>query len=770
MTRGGFFDDRCNAVVVRAGRDRGLHGSPGDRGFLGALVRPLQAAGAPAGEARARVRRALQARQREFRHQPGAGRLVQPEVDSLRRGLRRRQRGGPVHGRAARGCAERLPRPAVPNPRRDRAPLGARGPGARPAVARRGVAAQRHRARPVARRGAPGPRRDPPRPPRRRARAHALQHAGPGRTPAIDLPARARAPAGFRDRQGPAAHRPPRAAHPPRPQRPPGAPGGRQPPRRAPRLRPGDAPAPRDRQARPHVPQRHRAREDPVGVRDGVRGARARHRIPQPVVHAPLLTPGQTGVRAGSDPVPVWSYDGRMVTVPTGRLQHSADGTPFSPRFQDVYHASHGGIAQARHVFLAGNELPARWASRERFVILETGFGLGVNFLAAWDAWRRDPRRPARLHFISVESEPFTRADLSAALAPFAEFEELARALASVWPPPLAGFHRLHFDAGNVILTLLRGDARKMLPQLVAEVDAFFLDGFSPAKNPGIWSPEVVREVARFAAPGATLATWTVAGGVRAALADAGFTVDKREGFGAKREMLVGELKSRAPGHGNPHERRAVIVGAGLAGTVSAERLAARGWEVALVDARADRSVSAVGLVRPIANLRDALNARVSRSAFLYALQHYRALQHDGYHLVWNRSGVLQLAENDAESSRFAAIARSHGYPASFLEFVDAARASELAGRKVRGAGWWFPDGAWVSPESLAVASLARAGDKVNRHIGRPVARIERERSEWRALDADDRVIAEAPGLVVANAVDARRLLPEARLTLSSVR
>ncbi len=393
-----------------------------------------------------------------------------------------------------------------------------------------------------------------------------------------------------------------------------------------------------------------------------------------------------------------------------------------------------------------------------------------MNFLAAWDAWRRDPRRPARLHFISVESEPFTRADLSAALAPFAEFEELARALASVWPPPLAGFHRLHFDAGNVILTLLLGDARQMLPQLVAEVDAFFLDGFSPAKNPGIWSPEVVRELARFAAPGATLATWTVAGGVRAALADAGFTVDKREGFGAKREMLVGEFKSRAPGHGNPHERRAVIVGAGLAGTVSAERLAARGWEVALVDARADRSVSAVGLVRPIANLRDALNARVSRSAFLYALQHYRALQHDGYHLVWNRSGVLQLAENDAESSRFAAIARSHGYPASFLEFVDAARASELAGRKVRGAGWWFPDGAWVSPESLAVASLARAGDKVKRHMGRPVARIEREGSEWRALDADDRVIAEAPVLVVANAVDARRLLPEARLTLSSVR
>jgi tRNA 5-methylaminomethyl-2-thiouridine biosynthesis bifunctional protein len=459
-----------------------------------------------------------------------------------------------------------------------------------------------------------------------------------------------------------------------------------------------------------------------------------------------------------------------MVTVPTARLERSADGTPFSIQFQDVYHSSQGGLEQARHVFLAGNGLPLRWQSRDTFVILETGFGLGVNFLAAWDAWRGDARRPARLHFISVESQPFTREDLAAALAPFAAIEALARALGAVWPPPLAGFHRLHFDGGNVILTLLFGEARDMLPQLVARIDAFFLDGFSPAKNPGMWSPEVVREIARLAAPGATLATWTVAGGVRAALADAGFQVEKRAGFGAKREMLAGRLEARVAAHEENRSRHAVVIGAGLAGTLSAERLAARGWSIDLVDAREERSTTAVGVVRPIANLRDAVNARISRSAFLYALQHYRALQHDGYHLVWNRIGVLQLADDDDEARRFAAIAQSHGYPASFLEFVDAERAAALAGRAVRGAGWWFPEGAWISPESLAVASLARAGEKVKRHMGRQAARIEREGAAWRALDANDRVIAEAPILILANAVDAARLLPQARLTLSSVR
>ncbi|MGZ5046988.1 MAG: bifunctional tRNA (5-methylaminomethyl-2-thiouridine)(34)-methyltransferase MnmD/FAD-dependent 5-carboxymethylaminomethyl-2-thiouridine(34) oxidoreductase MnmC [Usitatibacter sp.] len=459
-----------------------------------------------------------------------------------------------------------------------------------------------------------------------------------------------------------------------------------------------------------------------------------------------------------------------MVTVPTARLERSADGTAFSPEFQDVYHSSHGALQQARHVFLAGNDLPARWGGRDSFVIVETGFGLGVNFLAAWEAWRADPARSHRLHFVSIEARPFAREDLAAALEPFAELEAFANALLEAWPPPFAGFHRLHFDAGHVILTLLFGEAGAILPQLVARADAFFLDGFSPARNPGMWSPAVVRELARLAAPGATLATWTVAGGVRTALADAGFAIEKRPGFAAKREMLTGRREGAGPGVEGTRNRQAVVVGAGLAGTLASERLASRGWDVALVDAREERSAAAVGLVRPIANLRDAVNAQVSRSAFLYALQHYRALERDGHRLAWKRCGVLQLADGEDEASRFAAIAHSQGYPTEFLAYVDAEAARAIAGRGVRGPGWWFPGGAWVAPASLADASLARAGGKIGRLIGRHVARIEREGSAWRALDADGRVIAEAAVMVMANAADAKRLMPDARLALSRVR
>lgn len=457
------------------------------------------------------------------------------------------------------------------------------------------------------------------------------------------------------------------------------------------------------------------------------------------------------------------------VSLTPAQLAFTDAGTPYSEAYADVYHAEHGALAQSRHVFLEGTRLRERWHGREAFVVLETGFGIGLNFLAAWDAMRADTGRPRRLHFISVEMHPFGREDLRAALARHPEVAPLAHALVEAWPPPVAGFHRIHFDNGQVILTLLLGDAKELLPQLEARVDAFFLDGFAPARNPGIWSPETVRALAAQAAPGATFATWSVAQGVRAALADAGFHVERAAGFAPKREMLRGAWRGEGARRAEPN-RNAVVVGSGLAGLLCADRLAARGWEVSLLDARPSRESAAVGIVRPIANLRDALNARLSRSAFLYSLQHFLALQKDGYHLQWDRCGVLQLADDDDEAARFEAIARSQGYPPSLLRYVDAGEASAISGHAHARGAWHFPSGGWVSLPSLAIATLARAGPRVRTIHARPVARVEREGADWRALDGDGRVIAEAPVLILANAADAKRLAPDARLSLSPVR
>ncbi|MDA0190182.1 MAG: tRNA (5-methylaminomethyl-2-thiouridine)(34)-methyltransferase MnmD, partial [Proteobacteria bacterium] len=208
-----------------------------------------------------------------------------------------------------------------------------------------------------------------------------------------------------------------------------------------------------------------------------------------------------------------------MTLVPATLLR-AADGTPRSDVYDDVYHSAAGALGQARHVFLAGNGLPERWRGRERFAVLETGFGLGGNFLATWAAWRADPQRCERLHFVSCEKHPFTAADIAAVHATLLAAPDgadvlapLAAQLRARWPLLVPGFQRLHFDAGRVTLTLLLGDATRLLPQLDPGdgIDAFFLDGFSPAKNPDLWSPALLGQFARLAAPGATLATWSVA-------------------------------------------------------------------------------------------------------------------------------------------------------------------------------------------------------------------------------------------------------------------
>lgn len=227
-------------------------------------------------------------------------------------------------------------------------------------------------------------------------------------------------------------------------------------------------------------------------------------------------------------------------------LQFAADGTPFSPLYDDVYHSASGGIAQARHVFLAGNDLPRRWQGRSTFVIAETGFGLGLNFLCTWQAWRSDPRRCEVLQFISAEKHPLVGDDLYRAHSAWPGLEREAAELRAHWPGLGGGEHRIALDEGRVVLRLLFGDAVECLSLLDAAVDAFYLDGFSPAKNPELWSLAVFRQLARLSAPAATLATWSVAGHVRRGLQDAGFAVERRSGFAGKRQMLVGWRSARS--------------------------------------------------------------------------------------------------------------------------------------------------------------------------------------------------------------------------------
>jgi len=206
-------------------------------------------------------------------------------------------------------------------------------------------------------------------------------------------------------------------------------------------------------------------------------------------------------------------------------------GVPVSTRFDDPYFSLGDGLAETRHVFLAGNDLPARF--RSGFQIAELGFGTGLNLLTALLAWRASGV-PGALHFTSFEAFPLTAPTMARALAAFPEIRAIADPVLAQWGQgPTIRLADLHAD-------IVIGDARHTLPAWDGRANAWFLDGFSPAKNPELWSPALMAEVARHTAPGGSFATYTAAGHVRRALSDAGFTVDRRPGHGRKRHMTAG--------------------------------------------------------------------------------------------------------------------------------------------------------------------------------------------------------------------------------------
>ena len=226
------------------------------------------------------------------------------------------------------------------------------------------------------------------------------------------------------------------------------------------------------------------------------------------------------------------------------RLELNAEGVPWSAAYGDVYHSASGAAEQTEHVFLAGNGLPARWQAARDFVIVETGFGLGLNFLHTWQRWREMRLPGGHLHFLSVEKHPFSREDLVLAHDHAGVPAELACLLQARWPDLSPGLHHLEFEAEALTLSLGFGEAIELLPCLKTRADAVFLDGFSPAQNPDMWSAGIFEALAALSHAGTTLATWSVAGRVRAGLREAGFAVDKVPGFGSKRQMLTGKRQS----------------------------------------------------------------------------------------------------------------------------------------------------------------------------------------------------------------------------------
>lgn len=401
------------------------------------------------------------------------------------------------------------------------------------------------------------------------------------------------------------------------------------------------------------------------------------------------------------------------------------DGLPESARFGDVYFSRDNGLEETRYVFLKHNGLPERFRDlpdQSAFVIAETGFGTGLNFLAAWQEWRENrPDNGSVLHFISAERYPLRRNDLKRALDLWPDLTPLATELLANYPPLVRGTHRLVLDGGCVRLTLYFGDVLDAWEALSFTADAWFLDGFAPALNPDMWLDHAMALIRGHSKPGTTLATFTAVGRIRRALGNEGFEMRKTPGYGRKRDMIAGVLPGAGTGTTSAPSGSVAVIGAGIAGALLARNLASRGVAVTLIDAEQQPGAGASGNLQGAMYVKLGVEFNAQTELALSALTFGQRAYEPYRDRFWHPTGLLQLAWSSQEQDRQTRFLARNQYPEELLFPVDSATASELTGTSITMGGLWFPNNGWLSPaeacQELASHPLieCRLGTRIER-------------------------------------------------------
>lgn len=434
-------------------------------------------------------------------------------------------------------------------------------------------------------------------------------------------------------------------------------------------------------------------------------------------------------------------------------------GIACSDRYEDLYHSASGALEQAQYVFLQGNGLPERWRGRDQFTILETGFGLGHNFLATWKAWQDDEQRSHRLHFVSFEAHPFSALDLAQMLEKTAGvLPELVSQLIAQWPLLLPGVHRLEFEDGQVTLTLFFGDIAQTSRRMQCYADAFYLDGFAPRVNPSMWTRALFGQLVRMAALNATAATWCAAAQVRKDLEDAGFIVDRYPGFAFKRHMIRAKLRPHL-GHGyvSKPTMPVLIVGGGIAGAATAYALAQRGIASQIYDPVFAQDLGGAHLghaavaMTPIITNDDAPRARLSRAGILRAWQRWQpfigsSIQHCG-------AFVPSLSAEEAEINQKTL--QKLGFDTNWVQYRDPHTASQLAQTDFSFGALHFPSAAFVQPQQLLRQLLRHS---LITPIAQTVTELRPHANGWELI-TDHHHHAVSQQVVIANSVGVRTLM-----------
>ncbi len=456
------------------------------------------------------------------------------------------------------------------------------------------------------------------------------------------------------------------------------------------------------------------------------------------------------------------------------------DGQPYSELFDDIYYSSSdsedvSGEGEFQHVFFKHNGLPERWQGRKNFVIAELGFGSGLNCILTIREWLKhcaECNKEKTLHYIAIEKYPFSAATIVELIARYPELKPLCDELLENYPPAIETTHSRRLFDNRVHIHFKFMDVCNALENHRLNVDAWFLDGFSPAKNPNMWSQKLFDLIAQNSDDGATCSTYTCAGLVKRNLKKSGFVVNKVTGFGKKREMLVAELpvskKSVAqandittsslkykdkpwfepPLPGPVTIKSATIIGAGIAGLSLAYALVQRGWMVTIIDKKNDTIKEASSNPAPIVYPRLSINNDIDTeffiAAYCYALYLFKSLQKKSHRQFWFDDGLLQLMDE----KRISQIIKKFQFNSDFISVVEDLTGTTPAGEKEQVTVNYASAGV-VLPAILYDVLKSECGSKLN-IIDEEVTRINYDGKKWQCIYASQ-IIKEAETLIIAN-------------------
>lgn len=433
-------------------------------------------------------------------------------------------------------------------------------------------------------------------------------------------------------------------------------------------------------------------------------------------------------------------------------LAWDQDGVPRSETYGDVYFSVADGLAESRAVFLQGCGLPQAWADRSHFVVAELGFGTGLNILALLQLWQAEGPATGHLHIFSIEAHPLTADEAIRALRAWPELADLSALLIGQWPGQARGVHRIDLPHLRVVIDVAVMEVEAALTSWTGFADAWFLDGFSPALNPQMWRDEVLALVAARSAPGARLATFTVAGAVRRGLAAHGFNVDKRPGFGRKRERLEAVWPGQARSDSSKAAPVVAVIGAGIAGTALVRAFAHAGIGVQLFEAE-HAGAGASG--NPAALMTPRLDAGAGLAGLLHA-QAYRHAQG-----VYRREtpqailaeGVMQLETTAADSRRFDIIAEQDLFEPGDFERLNTEQASARLGEPASVGGLWMAQALTLEPLKVLEAWRGPIAQGT-------VSRLESaSNGQWILRDEQGEILARVDQVCVAAGAGAAALL-----------